>query len=129
MKILHLQILDIQGFYHTCLIPRLGGRLNLAWAVWAVKLICELLVEKSCLAFFKICLKIHFYTSNLQISFTAQTAQPKFSLPPRRGLKLVCSYYFMFMNIILVLYTTQFCLELYTYEFIGLCLIPANDSN
>ena len=63
----------------------------MAWAVWAVKLICELLVEKSCLAFFKICLKIHFYTSNVQISFTAQTAPPKFSLPPRRGLKLVWS--------------------------------------
>ena len=30
-----------------------------------------------------------FSTSNVQISFTAQTAPPKFSLPPRRGLKLV----------------------------------------
>ena len=79
---------------HTRLSPRLGGRLNLGGAVWAVKLICMLLVEKSCLAFFKICLKIHFYTSNLQISFTAQMAQPKFSLPPRRGLKLVCVKHF-----------------------------------
>ena len=35
-----------------------------------------------------------FSTSNLQISFTAQTAQPKFSLPPRRGLKLVCVKHF-----------------------------------
>ena len=37
---------------HTSLSPRLGGRLNLGGAVWAVKLICMLLVEKSCLAFF-----------------------------------------------------------------------------
>ena len=81
---------------HTSLSPRLGGRLNLVGAVWAVKLICTLLVEKSCLAFFKICLKIHFYTSNVQISFTAQTAPPKFSLPPRRGLNLVCSQAPMF---------------------------------
>ena len=76
-------------FKHTSLSPRLGGRLNLGGAVWAVKLICTLLVEKSCLAFLKICLKIHFYTSNVQISFTAQTAPPKFSLPPRWGLNLV----------------------------------------
>ena len=41
------------------------------------------------MAFFKICLKIHFYTSNSQISFTAQTAHAKFSLPPRQGLKPV----------------------------------------
>ena len=86
---------------HTSLSPRLGGRLNLGGAVWAVKLICTLLIEKSCLAFFKICLKIHFYTSNMQISFTAQTAPPKFSLPPRRGLKLVWWWY-IFINDILL---------------------------
>ena len=34
--------------------PCVGGRLNLAWAISAVKQICELLAEKSCLAFFKI---------------------------------------------------------------------------
>ena len=37
---------------HTSLSPRLGGRLNLGGAVWAVKLICTILVEKRCLAFF-----------------------------------------------------------------------------
>ena len=31
-------------FRHTRLSPRLGGRLNLGGAVWAVKLICTLLV-------------------------------------------------------------------------------------
>ena len=47
------------------------------------------------------CIKMNFETnfkkakqlfsiSNSQISFTAQTAQPNYSLPPRRGLKLVC---------------------------------------
>ena len=58
-------------YSHTSLSPCVGGRLNLAWNISAVKQICELLAEKSCLAFFKICLKIPFTTSNSQICFTA----------------------------------------------------------
>ena len=77
-------------YSHTSLSPCVGGRLNLAWAISAVKQICELLVEKNCLAFFKIYLKIHFITSNSQICFIAKTGHAKFSLPPMRGLKLVC---------------------------------------
>ena len=46
--------------------------------------------RKSYLAFFKICHKNSLFTSNLQICFTAETAHAKFSLPPIRGLKLVC---------------------------------------
>ena len=34
----------LHGGDHTSLSPRLGGRLNLGGAVWAVKLICTLLV-------------------------------------------------------------------------------------
>ena len=37
-------ILQDPLYLHTSLSPRLGGRLYLAWAVWAVKLMFELLV-------------------------------------------------------------------------------------
>ena len=46
--------------------------------------------RKKLFGFFKIYLKIHFIASNSQICFTAKTAHAKFSLPPMRGLKLVC---------------------------------------
>ena len=62
------------------------GSLYWAWAVWAGKQICELLVQICCLAFLKICLKIQFCISNIQICFPAQPAQAQYGLPRQRWL-------------------------------------------
>ena len=43
-QILNERIKVALALHHTSLSLHLGGRLNLGWAVWAVKLICRLLV-------------------------------------------------------------------------------------
>ena len=67
-------------------VQRQVGSPNQAWAGPVERVLSKsmLLVQTSCLAFLKICLKIHFCTSNTLRALTLSLAQVRFGLPTWR---------------------------------------------